>query len=66
MLSKFLISLRYVIALHFIQRSANEWTGVAKHPYALGAAVAVELLALDPYELARHYCPSPYADKNFV
>jgi hypothetical protein len=39
---------------------------VVKHPYALGAAVAVELLALDPYELARHYCPSPYADKNFV
>jgi hypothetical protein len=47
--SKFFVPLRYVIPLHFIQRCANEGTGRVKHPHALGAAVAVELLALGPY-----------------
>ena len=54
--NKLLVALGFVLPFHFFQRIANELARGPKHPVTLGATVALEVLVLDPDQLAWH-CP---------
>ena len=61
------VTLGLVLLLHFLQGFGNNRTGRLKHPFTLGAAVALKVLALDPYQLAGHgpeYTPVPCPKQN--
>jgi len=52
--SKLLVTLGLVPPLHFLERFANERASRIKHPVALGATKALNVLSLNPNQLAGH------------
>jgi hypothetical protein len=52
--SKLLVSLGFVLLLHFLQRFEDDRTRGLKHPVALGATEALEVLLINPHQLAWH------------
>jgi hypothetical protein len=51
---KLIVTPGLVLLLHLIERSVDERISRLKHPATLGAAEALKVILLDPYQLARH------------
>jgi len=52
--SKLLVTLGFVLLLHFIQRFEDERTRRLKHPVTLGATEALKVLLINPHQRAWH------------
>jgi|HubBroStandDraft_6_1064221.scaffolds.fasta_scaffold28207_3 hypothetical protein len=52
--SKLFVTFGFVFSLHFVKRMMRERTSGTKLPATLGATKALEILALNPFQTARH------------
>jgi hypothetical protein len=49
------VTLDFEFSFHFVERITSERTRGTKLPSTLGAAEALEILALNPFQTARHF-----------